>query len=197
MRFGLWLVLLTACSGGAHEAQIGPPPPRQSDLPPAKCRDATTAIEPPTDTAKRFEVRLSSAQELWASVGPTHLYKTPEHVEECWYVDLPAGNTEVTLRASDKNGVSAAIAIHELGTATKTWYDTFTFNCGAPGVCSYDDLQAFKDAQAQHKRGVADGCGSVKIKALTWDAQHAPDALHPGDLLLHLTLDIYKRAPDK
>jgi hypothetical protein len=197
MRSALWLVVLAGCSGGAHEAQIGPPPPRQSDVAPTKCRDATTPIEPPTGDSKRFEVKLSSSQELWASVGATHLYKTPEHSEECWYVDLPAGNTDVTLRASDKNGVSAALAIHELGTQTKSWYDTFSFNCGAPGVCSYDELTAFKDAQAQHKRGIADGCGSVKIKALTWDAQHAPDAAHPGDLLLHLTLDIYKRAPDK
>lgn len=193
MRSALWLVVLAACSGGAHEAALGPPPPRQSDLPPTKCGEAPA----PTGEGKRFEVKLTSAQELWATVGSTHLYKTPEHAEECWYLELAPGNTGVELRASDKNGVSAAMAIREFGAATKSWYDTFAFNCGAPGVCSYDELDAFKQASAQHKRGIADYCGSVKIKDLTWDAQHAPDALHPGDLLLHLTLDIYKRVPDK
>ena len=209
MRFAP-LLLVAACSGSAHQTVIGPPPARQSQGvwsgplcqgEGCKCRDATApadgGVGVPEDQKKRFEIRLQSAQELWASIGKDSLYKSPEHAEECWYVDLPNGETEVTLRASDKAGVSAAMAIHELGTQTKSWYDTFTFNCGAPGVCSYDDLQAFKDSENQHKHRVADGCGSVKIKGLTWDAQHAPDALHPGDLALHLVLDVYPRVPDK
>lgn len=207
MRFAP-LLLLAACSGSAHQTVIGPPPARQSQgvwsgplcQPEAcKCRDVTAPADGgagvPDDKKKRFEIRLSSAQELWATVGHDTLYKTPEHAEECWYVDLPNGETEVSLRSSDKNGVSAAMQIHELGTQTKSWYDTFSFNCGAPGVCSYEDLDAFKEASKQHKRGVADLCGSVKIKGLTWDAQHAPDALHPGDLLLHLVLDVYPKEP--
>jgi hypothetical protein len=210
MRFRLCLVLGAACSGGTHQAVIGPPPARQSQgvlsgplcqTDHCKCRDATAPADGgagvPEDQKKRFEVRLTSAQELWATMGPNVMYKSAEQTESCWYVDLSPGDTEVTMRSSDKSGVSAAIAIHELGTQTKSWYDTFIFNCGAPGVCSYDELDAFKAQSAEHKRGIADMCGSVKIKGLTWDAQHAPDALHPGDLLLHLVLDIYKRAPDK
>lgn len=209
MRFGFWLVL-AACSGGAHEAVIGPVPPRQTQgvLSGAlcsgdhcKCRDKTAPADGgagvPDDQKKRFEIRLASAQELWATVGPNTLYKSPEQAEACWYIDLSPGDTEVTMRGSDKNGVSAAIAIHELGTQTKSWYDTLEFNCGAPGVCSYDELTEIKQKLAEHKRGIGDMCGSTKIKNLTWDAQHAPDALHPGDLLVHLVLDVYKRVPDK
>ncbi len=208
-RFAL-LLGLAACSGGTHEAVIGPPPPRQSAGTwsgplcageGCKCRDKTAPADGgagvPDNGQKRFEIRLASAQELWATVGHDTLYKSPEQAEACWYVDLSPGETEVTMRGSDKNGVSAAIAIHELGTQTKSWYDTIDFNCGAPGVCSYDELNDLKAKLATHKRGIGDMCGSTKIKALTWDAQHAPDALHPGDLLVHFVLDVYKRVPDK
>jgi hypothetical protein len=207
MRFSV-IVVVAACSGGSHELAIGPPPPRMTQgllsgplcaEGHCKCRDADAPGDGgagvPTDGRKRFEIRLQSAQELWATVGDAKLYKDPETAEECFYVDLPSGDTPVELRASNQNGVSAAIAIHELGTQTKSWYDTFTFNCGAPGVCSYEELDDQKKKLASYVHRVEDLCGSVKIKGVTWDAQHAPDALHPGDLLVHATLDVYKHVP--
>src|SRR5437764_3583719 len=100
MRFGFWLVL-AACSGGTHQASIGPPPARQSqgvlDGPlctgdHCKCRDAGAPGDGgagvPEDQKKRFEIRLASAQELWATVGSNTMYKSPEQTEACFYLDL-------------------------------------------------------------------------------------------------------------
>lgn len=211
MRACVWLVLFaawsTACSSTA--APVMPPtPPRQTagvfsgglcNGDHCTCRPANAAGDGgagvPENGQRRFEVRLASAQELWAKIGATTMYKSPEQVEACWYVDLPAGDTPVELRASNAAGISAELAIHELGTKTKSWYDTFHFNCGHPGACSYDELEAFKNEYRAHQHQVADLCGSVKIKGLVWNAQHAPDAVHPGDLLLDLVLDVYKREP--
>jgi hypothetical protein len=101
----------------------------------------------------------------------------------------------VQLRATRPEGVSAAWAIHELGTKTKTWYDTFHFSCGAPGVCSFDELAEQRKEFAGYTHGVEDLCGSVKIRGLSWDTGHAPDELHPSELLVRLVLDVYRRAP--
>src|SRR5439155_17100535 len=111
--------------------------------------------------------------------GNTVLYKTPEHAEECFYVDLPTGNQIVELRASNPDGVSAGLQVHELGTKTKSWYDTFAFECGVPGVCSFDELDSLKSHYADAKRNVFDRCGTTKVKGITWDHGKAPDQLHP------------------
>ena len=164
-----------------------------------KCRDLGTPGDGgagiPEDNHKRFEIRLQSAQELWAKIGSNLLYKSPEQAESCWYIDLAPGETPVMLRASNKNGVSAGLVIRELGAKTKSWYDSVVFNCGAPGVCSMDELAQFKDKVAQAPHHVMDMCGSVKLKGLDWATQRGPDELHPGELQLQLVLDVYKRAP--
>ncbi len=164
-----------------------------------KCRDATTSgpggAGTPEDGKKRFEIRLQSAQELWAKVGGSLLYKSPEQAEQCFYVDLAPGQTPVMLRASDKNGVSAGMTIKELGTKTQSWYDTVSFNCGAPGVCSLDNLDSFKQQVGAAPHHVMDLCGSVKLKSVDWATQRGPDELHPGELQLQLVLDVYKRVP--
>lgn len=164
-----------------------------------KCREVGAAADGgagiPEDNKKRFEIRLQSAQELWAKVGSDVLYKSAEQAEGCFYVDLTPGDTPVMLRASNKDGVSAALTIRELGTQTKSWYDSVVFNCGAPGVCSMDELAAFKDKVAQAPHHVMDMCGSVKLKGLDWATTRGPDQEHPGELQLQLVLDVYKRAP--
>jgi hypothetical protein len=206
MRFAF--LALVACSGSTQQVQIPPLPPRSLQGVLAgplchgdgcKCRELGAAGDGgagvPEDQRKRFEVRLQSAQELWATIGGTHVYKTPEQAEACFYVDLSPGTTPVELRGSNKDGVSAGITIRELGTKTKSWYDSFTFNCGAPGVCSMDNLTALKADLASRPHHVMDMCGSVKIKGLTWVTSKGPDTEHPGELLVQLVLDIYKRVP--
>lgn len=163
-----------------------------------KCREANAPADGgagvPEDGRKRFEIRMTSPQNLWANVGGTLLYKNPERAEDCFYVDLANGDVPVELRASNADGVSAKWTIRELGTTTKSWYDTFQFTCGSPGVCSFEELE---DAKAEHRKAKRDACGSTKIKGVEWDTGKAPDQLHPSELLVRLTLDIYKFVPSK
>lgn len=201
------LVLVGSCSGGGHQISIGPvPAPRTTgtlagplcEYDHCTCADAEHDPGVPDNGRKRFEFRLSSAQQLWVSLpGDTVLYKTVEKPEVCFYVDLGAGQHRLSLRASNKDGVSAQLAVHEIGTKTKSVYDTFAFECGNPGVCSFEELDALKARYATVKRGLHDPCGSTRIKDIGWDHGKAPDGTHPSELVVQATLDVYKFAPWK
>ena len=201
------LGFVAACSGTAHQIEIGPPPAKETKAVlvgglcqdnHCKCRDGKDdggVGVPEVAGRKRYEMRLTSAQQLWLTVnGNSILYKTPEHAEECFYIDLPTGNQTIELRASNPDGVSAGLQVHELGTKTKSWYDTFAFECGVPGVCSFEELDGMKAHYADAKHNVFDKCGTTKVKGITWDHGKAPDQLHPSELLVRLTLDVYKFA---
>jgi hypothetical protein len=206
------LLMIAACSAGTQQVSIGAPPPKESagTFPGplcggevmCKCRDVDAegdggaGVPDPNAQTKRFEFRLGpSAQGLWASVHGNAMYKSVEHAEECWYVDLPTGVQDVELRASDPAGVSAAWTIRELGAQTKSWYDTLQFVCGSPGVCAFDELDAQKQQFASAR--VRDKCGSTKVKGITWDTGKSPDQLHPSELAVHVHLEIYQRIPDR
>ena len=210
------MVAVAACAGASRpQIAIGPPPPKDTHavLAGALCADnrCTCRGDGPgdggvgvpeatgaTNARKRFEIRMTSAYDLWVTINRTTvLYKSPERAEECFYVDLPSGDQEVELRAENADGVSAGLQIHELGTGTKSWYDTFAFSCGVPGVCSFEDLEAEKARLAGAKRNVFDRCGTTRVKGISWDHGKAPDQLHPSELVLRLTLDIYRRAAAK
>jgi hypothetical protein len=62
-------------------------------------------------------------------------------------------------------------------------------------VCSYDELAEWKEELGRYKRNLHDPCGSVKVKGVAWDTDVAPDAQHPGNLAVGLTLDIYDFTP--
>ncbi|MBL9015199.1 MAG: hypothetical protein JNL83_13535 [Myxococcales bacterium] len=204
----LAITLVAACGGGGgKQIQIGPtPPPRTTgtlagplcEYDHCTCADAQHDPGTPDGGRKRFEIKLSSSQQLWASLpGDTVLYKTPEKAEVCFYVDLPPGQHPIRLRASAKDGVSAQLDVREIGTATKSAYSTFTFECGHPGVCSFDELDALKAKYAQVARGLHDPCGSTRVKGIGWDHGKAPDGSHPSELVVEATLDVYKFAPHK
>jgi hypothetical protein len=211
MRLLPLLVLVAACGGDRHQIAIGPPPPKMTQGVLAgplcngedcKCRDLQAANDggaglPGDARHKRYEIRMTSPQQMWATIGGNHLYKTAERPEACFYVDLPSGETAVELRASDRDGAAGAWAIRELGTKTKSYYDTFVFNCGSPGVCSFDELDSAKREYATMKKGLHDPCGSTKLKGLAWDTGKAPDNQHPSELLVRLKLDVFKFAPWK
>ncbi len=208
MRILVTTVLFVgACSGSATQLEIGPVPARQTSatLSGPLCRDAGCECAKaeadagvPEDGRKRFELRLKSAQELWLKL-PTNtvLYKNPERVEACFYVDFAPGEHPIELRASDKDAVSAEIVVREIGTTTQTFYDTFRFECGNPGACSFDELAELKTEYARYARGLHDPCGSTKIKGIVWDHGRAPDGTHPSELVVRATLDVYKFAPSK
>ena len=200
------LVALSGCGAPAKQLEIGPPPAKETrgvlagnlcQAGHCACRDGAGdgGAGLPNDAAhKRFEFRLGpTPQELWLTInGSTVLYKSPERADACFYVDLPTGAQAVELRASNPDGVSVALAVHELGTRTRSWYDTFQFACGSPGVCSFEELEANKAQYADRTKNLFDRCGTTKVKAISWDHGKAPDQLHPSELLVRFTLDIYK-----
>lgn len=221
---GLWVVVAAAaCGGAAHQGRIGPPPPPETRavLAGGLCQDNRCACRenrdegpggaaegpdrsgpdggvgvPERDDRKRFEFRLGpSPYELWLTVdGSTVLYKSPERPVVCYYVDLSTGTHPVELRASNPGGVSAAFTIQELGTRTKSWYDTFTFSCGSPGACSLEELEEERARVAAASRQLFDKCGTTKAMGVAWDHSAVADQLHPSELIVRLTLDIYRFA---
>lgn len=202
----LALVLGTACSGSATQVKIGPVPERittgalagplcQGDQ--CTCGKSFDEVGAADGPRKRFEIKLASAQELWVTLPGYNLYKSAERADACFYVDLAPGQHPVALRASNKDGVSASLAIAELGAKAKTKYKTFEFACGHPGVCSFEDLDAAKVSYKEFQRGLHDACGSTKIKGINWDHGKAPDGEHPSELLVRLTLDVYTFMPEK
>jgi hypothetical protein len=206
MRCLAFALFVVACSGSTSQIKIGPPPERVTRGPLAggTCHDdqCTCAknfdeVGPAEGNRKRYEFRLSSAQELWVTLPDHQLYKSPERAEACFYVDFMPGEYPVALRASNKDGVSAQLEIFELGAKAKTRYSTFKFACGHPGVCAFEDLDAAKVSFKEFHRGLHDACGSTKIKNINWDHGKAPDGTHPSELLVRLTLDIYKFMPEK
>ena len=94
-----------------------------------------------------------------ATVGSVRLYRTPSAPRRAstWICRRASRRSSC---ASDPNGAAAAWQIHELGTKTKSYYDTFSFNCGVPGVCSFDELDSAKAEYAKLARNVQDKCGS-------------------------------------
>lgn len=205
MRF-LWLCLLVGCSGGTRQIEIGPTPAKATTGTFAgplcsgdSCKCASGPADGgagvPDDTKKRFEVRLNSPNELWIQVGDNRMYKDAERVEACWYLDLAApGETNVEMRASKEHGVAATWSIRELGTKTKSFYDTLIFGCGNPGACSFEELDGKK---ADLKDPKHDHCGSVMIRGLTWDTGRSPDQQYPNELLVRATMKIYRFVPDR
>lgn len=198
---------LAACGGGQSQISIGPTPApsTRATLSGPLCQDSSCTCASGSDDAgfpdngrKRYELRLKSSQALWATLpGDQVLYKNSERAEECFYVDFGPGEQAITLRASNKDGVSAELIVRELGTTTKSWYETFRFECGNPGACSFQELDDLKADYAGLKKARMDACGSTKVKKINWDHGRAPDGFHPDELLVRATLDIYKFAPTK
>jgi hypothetical protein len=209
----LAMPLLAACGGSsAPGVQLTPPPEpvTRATLSGPLCstdRCRCRAVDAPADGGagvpeqeglKRFELHVGPAPNpLWVTIGDMVLYKSDERAEDCFYVDLPAGRHPVTLRASRPHGFSAQLDIHEYGATSQSWYDTFSFSCGAPGTCSYDALDAWKASKLKYTRGLHDPCGSTKVRGIAWNAGRAPDQLHPEDLQLELTLEVYPFVPER
>lgn len=205
------VLALFACGGGAAVSTITILPPPEPETratlvgPLCKqdrceCRDPAAPADGgagvPADGSKRFEIRVGPMEHaLWVMVDGMVMFKTEARAEECFYVDLDPGEHSFRIRAHHDDGVSAQVKLSEYAPGMQSWYDTYRFNCGAPGVCGFDDLSAYKKSLARFKHGKHDPCGSVKINGLSWDTGRAPDLQHPDDLALGLTLKVYDFAP--
>ncbi len=175
---------------------------REEDLPSGDGE----AAAPATVEHKRIELRLRSHHDLWLRVGELTFYKDRERPEACFYIDLPSPGTgerpkryDVELRGSNADGVGAGLSISEMGVAARNWYSTFRFACGAPGACSFEELDELKVAARRAKADGAlfDACGSLRVRDVRWDTRVAPDHEFPGDLTLHLNLDVTSLVPDR
>jgi hypothetical protein len=200
--------LAAACGGDRKMIAIGPPPgkattgllagPLCSGQACACMTDPAAAGAPEDPGLKRFEIRLGpTPHDLWATLPGRVLYKSPERPEMCFYVDLAPGTHPVEVRASQASGVSAAIAVSELGARTASAYATFRFSCGSPGgVCSFEELDG-KKAEYRAAKNTHDPCGSTKVKQVVWDTGRSPDQLVPSELAMRFVLHVYKFQPGR
>ena len=124
------------------------------------------------------------------------LFKSREISDACFYVDLTTGDHKVTVRGKGEGGLSVGASISEMGggQGATWWYNTFDFNCGAPGECDLEQVKEFK-ARVASLKGKHDPCGSTKVKAVEWETGRMPDRAHPDDLILRATLQVYKFKP--
>lgn len=214
MRAFLLLTVLAACGGSkptTTQVEIDPLPEPMTrgvlsgplcSTEACMCRAEGAAQDggagvPESAELKRFEFRVGPTENaLWVMVDEMVLYKTDEHAQDCFYIDLPKGQHKVTLRARRPGGLSAKLGISEYAPGVESWYETFRFECGIGGTCSNDELHDYRDSLEQYKQNLHDPCGSTKIKQIGWDSGQAPDQAHPEDLQLELTLDVYGFEPE-
>lgn len=150
---------------------------------------------PDQEGVKRYQFKVGpSDNELWVTVDDTVMYKTVERATECFIIDLRTGKHEVSLRAKSETGFGARLTISEI--SAQGPYNTFDFQCGSPGACSFDQLASFKASLVRYKRQIHDPCGSTKIRAPNWLTGESPDRIHPGDLQLDLILQVYDFTPE-
>jgi hypothetical protein len=145
---------------------------------------------------KRFKVELGpTVGKLWAKIGNNVLYKSTERPTECFFIDLPPGQHEVTLRAQGEAGFGAGLRIREIGGKGPWFYETFDFNCGAPGLCDMASLRYWKEGTKTLRGGRHAPCGSVRIRNIEWQTGRMPDNLHPEDFRMQATLQVDEFAP--
>jgi hypothetical protein len=221
-RRGMWLhaamfrtaalsLVVAGCGASTHRTQvsIAPPPAPTTvatlagplcDGDHCACRNRDAPADggagAPDAGVKRFEIRVGPSEHpLWVTVDDMVLYKSEARAEDCFYVDLGAGDHHFSLQASHPGGVSAAVTMSEYAPEQASWYDSYQFECGSPGQCSLDELTEYRASLAKYPRDIHDPCGSVKVKGLSWDTSVPPDAVHPDDLAVAWSFDIYDFAP--
>jgi hypothetical protein len=162
-----------------------------------ECRSGPDEAGMPSGVDKRYEIRVGPVPgEMWVTVGDNTLYKSREQATQCFYLDLPPGKHEVGVRARGESGFSAAVRIAELGAEGPWWYDTFNFSCGAPGRCTLDRLDHWREIFLTHAvRNVLDPCGSTAIRDIKWRTGRVRDRLYPTSMQLQFVLDVYSFTP--
>jgi hypothetical protein len=211
MRLPCLLLALSACSGSTvgsdtqKPIESEPEPKTEAVLVGPLCQGAQCRCKQgegdagtPEAGAKRFEVKLGPSDDpLWATVDGMVLFKSREIADACFYVDLRPGEHPISVRGKGEGGLSVGATFSEMGGGGEGqtwWYNTFDFNCGAPGQCDTDQVKAFKE-RVTRLQGKHDPCGSTLVKQVEWETGRMPDRAHPDDLLLRATLKVYKFVP--
>jgi hypothetical protein len=161
-----------------------------------QCSDDMSKIGSAAEGLKRFRIVLGpSESQLWATINNNVFYKSVERGTACFYVDLPEGEHPIALRAKGEGGFGAGLKISEIGGKGPWFYDSFNFNCGAPGLCSMQALRDWKASVKNVSAGKHAPCGSVRILGVDWANGRVPDMLHPEDFRLEALMKIYKFLP--
>jgi hypothetical protein len=215
LRASTILLVMAACGGGAASGGGGGSTPApvatatSASLVGPLCQaSACTCRDPKVEAdggaglapagLKRFEFRFGPSQFTQsATIGDATLVKTDERPEQCFYLDLPAGEHALRLRAVRDGGAVANLRVSEYGVAGASWFKTFAFSCGEGSACSKDELAEQKAAYGAFRFGKHDPCGSTRVTGLRWDTITAPDNTHVSDLSVELTLKIYDFAPSR
>jgi hypothetical protein len=200
------LTLVSACSGTDHTTTF-PPAPKggtTASLVGHRCSGSTCTCradgddaeqQPPAEGLKRFEFRVGTVTgRAWVTVDKNEvLHKDVERAEDCFYLDLPAGKHTVAIRAKGQNeegGVGVALRIKEHNAKGPWWYDSFTMECGVPGPCTREVLEAWKKEIDTNRRALRDPCGSARIQSLQWETGRMPDSLHPEEVMVNFLLAV-------
>lgn len=202
------LVLVPGCLAVGQVAPLPAPPPPQTAADLAgplceggecACRETAPKIaqKAPGARLKRYEIRLGPSQnELWAKIGNEVLYKDRDRAVACFYVDLAPGEHPVMLQAKQEHGVAVKMEVAEMGGGGKWFYESFVFDCGAPGLCTREHLDAFKARAASANENNHAPCGTTTVRNIHWRTGRAPDGIHPAAFVLSLTLRVSERAPE-
>jgi hypothetical protein len=197
-----------SCSGSQATAEMPSPPDTATratlagplcETAECQCSDDPSKIGIAAEGLKRFRVELGpSESQIWATINKNVLYKGVERARACFYIDLPSGEHPITLRATGEAGFGAGLRMSEVGGESDggPWfYESFNFNCGAPGLCSKQALRDWRESISHVSAGKHAPCGSVRILGIDWTTGRVPDMLHPEDFLLEATMKIYKFLP--
>jgi hypothetical protein len=211
MRTALLLVAVAGCAGTRPPAM--PPLPSwdttSANLAPGRCTGATCVCRaaegddfektPIPDGMKRFELRVSTGPGVaWVTIDGERFYKGGERSTECWYLDLGPGKHPVALRthsSEPQGGFGVELSIREHNPKGPWWYETFSIRCGWPGACDVESLRDWKRRVEGYEENRQDACGSVKLRGIGWVTGRVPDALHPEEIAMDVTLDVYPFEP--
>jgi hypothetical protein len=184
-------ILLAAACGGSS-----PPPakPLVVDTPRGAACDRAGAAG-----ARPLELKLAAAPGV-AEVtvdGAPQLSVRAGGGAACAYLDLPPGAHPVTLRATGDGGLGLDFAASAGNPKGPWWYDVFRFGCGGSGVCSREELVAWRDRMQADRKALTDPCSATQIRDVKWDSERVPGGSQVTGVSLSFTLFVYAVPFDK
>lgn len=191
LRFSSCAFVLAALSSSACTKAPPAPPPLEVkarvryELPSHRCagkgktclcRDESDPADAPEQNPvpagmRRFEVRLASLDKavlLQFRGQPYELRPDGESpAASCWYLDLPRGSTEVSLRAREEEGIPAhaEVSLVEYRPDSGRWLPVFALRCGDPSTpCTPEEMASEKGRALKLK----DRCALSEVKSMRW-----------------------------
>ena len=167
-------------------------------------QDDAAESEAPGPGLKRLEIRLGADGGGAAlEVGGLGHFEAAGPQEACFYVDVPAGQTNDVAFAAHADrpeaGVAPRLRLAEYGPKGPYWYAIIDVECkGQQGRCDRQGADAWVARNLkERKRGRLDPCGSAVVTKLTWDTSGGQADRDGGlfrDLNVRFALEVKKFA---